>query len=153
MSVLEGKAARLQVIAYSFDLPTYQWRKGHVEIPSATRPDLSLDTLSQSSRDLYDVVISNLSGSVTSQVARVDVRVLGTELPGPRLDSMGRASLTVPAETALQFRFQISSDLEHWSDVPAWIRPALDGLVDVIDIDATQASRRFYRLVRFTDSP
>ena len=74
-SVLCGDPATFQVTAKSpaqFPL-SYQWQFGGTNLPGATNPVLSLASTTGDSAGNYTVVVSNVNGSVTSQVAVLTV--------------------------------------------------------------------------------
>ncbi len=52
---------------------TYQWRKNGQNIAGATSADLSIAAATESDNGLYDVVIANTCGTVTSEAAHVVV--------------------------------------------------------------------------------
>jgi len=66
-----GSAAFLAVVASGS--PTYQWRKNGTNIPGATAATLSFASLAAADTASYDVVLTNATGSVTSNAATVVV--------------------------------------------------------------------------------
>ncbi|MBC7171287.1 MAG: immunoglobulin domain-containing protein, partial [Polyangiaceae bacterium] len=70
-----GETLGLSVGAGEGDAPslTFQWRKDGVDIPGETFPTLWVEDLTLEDAGEYDVVVSNLAGSVTSEVARLTV--------------------------------------------------------------------------------
>ena len=74
-----GESITLSVTAAGVDL-TYQWRMGGVDIPGATEADYTIASLVAGDSGLYDVVISNLCGSVTSTEMELSVASLATDL-------------------------------------------------------------------------
>lgn len=69
-----GESATLTVVANGGD-PTlmYQWRKDAVNITGATGPSLTVNNVQTGSVGNYSVVVSNSTGTVTSDNARLDV--------------------------------------------------------------------------------
>ncbi|RLE26588.1 MAG: hypothetical protein DRJ65_05175, partial [Acidobacteria bacterium] len=49
----------------------FQWRKGGTEIPGATSSSYSIAAVAAGDEGLYDVIVSNLCGSVASQAAQL----------------------------------------------------------------------------------
>lgn len=70
-----GEAADLQVAAYGSWPLTYQWRKDGVNVTGATNSTLILSNVTVAATGDYTVVVSNTLGSVTSAVARIEIRV------------------------------------------------------------------------------
>jgi hypothetical protein len=68
-----GGSVRLSVAAKGTPPLAYQWRRGGVNIPGATGEGLSLANLAVADSGLYDVVVSNPVGSVTSQTAALAI--------------------------------------------------------------------------------
>lgn len=64
--------AAFSVTASGVPLPTYQWRFGGTAITGATNSSYSF-TAASTNAGLYDVIVANTAGSVTSQVARLTV--------------------------------------------------------------------------------
>ena len=73
-SVSLGVDVVLYAPAYSPAGPvTYQWRKNAVELPEATMELLILSPLQPTDVGDYDVIATDLTGSVTSEVATVAI--------------------------------------------------------------------------------
>ncbi len=86
-TVCEGQSVVLSVSAQGTAL-TYQWRRNGQNIPGATQATYQfVATLSDAG--IYDVVVSNACGSVTSDTVRVTVK------ERPRITQQPPASLTV----------------------------------------------------------
>src|SRR5205814_9113056 len=73
LTVNEGDAARFSVGAAGASPLFYQWRLNGDDISGATAARLSFEHASRSDAGDYTVVVSNDSGSVTSQVATLTV--------------------------------------------------------------------------------
>jgi uncharacterized delta-60 repeat protein len=146
LNVIDGGSARLAVSAYSLTPLSFQWRKDGLSIPGAAEARFDMIPLLPSSSGEYDVVVSNTSGSVTSQVARVMFIPADPLLPLPLFDSKSRVSLSIPAETVTKYRLESSDDLERWTDVAVWFLPIEDGIAEMIDPSLEGSDRKFYRL-------
>ncbi|MFO1451546.1 MAG: immunoglobulin domain-containing protein [Opitutaceae bacterium] len=72
-SVTVGANLTFTVAASGTPAPTYQWRKDGVAIPGATLPSLALSSVQLSDTGTFSVVVSNPSGSVTSNGASLTV--------------------------------------------------------------------------------
>jgi hypothetical protein len=66
-----GTAASLSVVASGS--PTFQWRKNGTNIPGATGATLAFAALTAADTASYDVVLTNATGTVTSNAATVVV--------------------------------------------------------------------------------
>jgi hypothetical protein len=72
-SVAVGQSITLTVIAGGTGPFTYQWRKNGINISGATSQSLVVSNATSNSAGLYDVVITNSIGSVTSSQATITV--------------------------------------------------------------------------------
>ena len=72
-TVAEGETVTFSVVASGIPTPTYQWRIDGLDISGATSPSYTTIPLYVFDAANYDVVVSNLMGSVTSSVARLTV--------------------------------------------------------------------------------
>jgi hypothetical protein len=64
-----GAPATFSVTATGTGTLTYQWRKGGIAIGGATNPSLALAAVAEADAGSYDVVVTNVVGSVTSSAA------------------------------------------------------------------------------------
>jgi hypothetical protein len=72
ITVAEGIDVTFKVSATGFPVPTYQWRFNGADITGANADTYTL-TAAPANAGNYDVVVANIVGSVTSQVARLTV--------------------------------------------------------------------------------
>lgn len=72
-SVLVGGALTLGVGVESASTPVYQWRKNNVAISAATSETLVLSDVNTSDTGIYDVIVTDSAGSVTSASTLVTV--------------------------------------------------------------------------------
>ena len=134
---------------------TLQWFFDELAIASATGYSLSV-TNAQSAQGYYSVIVSNVSGSVTSQVARLKVfpsSPTAHSLSGLHLNADRSAKLTFTGETTVPFAgyyslypLETSSNLVDWAPLVTLQRT--NGEPDTlrfVDADAPQFSQRFYR--------
>ncbi|MHC1768591.1 MAG: hypothetical protein AB9869_30650 [Verrucomicrobiia bacterium] len=135
--------------------PVYQWLCNGVPLEGMTNRVLNLRNVQPDLNGDYHVVVSDASGSITSQVARVKVFV-----PAPHaFESLQakpgeRATLTFTGETSALFGpyndlypVEVSPNLVDWSPL-AMLQRANRALVPLTfsDTDAAQLTQRFYRL-------
>jgi uncharacterized delta-60 repeat protein len=63
--------------------PSYQWRKGDVNIPGAIGPSLVISNTQRADAGLYDVVVSNSFSSVTSATVMLSVNLASLDAWNP----------------------------------------------------------------------
>ena len=73
-----GTTVTFSVVATGGLPLSYQWRKGGVDIPSATSSSYTLLNVSVANEGSYDVVVSNAASSATSNAAILDIGVAPT---------------------------------------------------------------------------
>lgn len=78
--VAEGGTAQFDVGATGDEPLSYQWWKGDLPVPGATLASLVVTNAPLGAADLYRVVVSNPSGSVTSAPAALTVAPFGVPL-------------------------------------------------------------------------
>src|ERR1043166_6865986 len=110
-----GSNATLNVAVVGTTPLTYQWRLNGTNLAAANLPALSLPALSTGQAGRYDVVVTNLYGSVTSQVARITVLTPTIYWPG-------------------------GGDGQSWSDPSNWNRGSLPTSSDTIFIGGTNGT-------------
>jgi len=71
-----GREASLTVVASGSTPLNYQWRKHQTRLPEGTNATLVLSDVSPNEEGAYDVVVTNIAGSVTSLVATVAVKLV-----------------------------------------------------------------------------
>ena len=141
------RQADFSVAAIGNGLLSYQWWKGQSPVGGATNSLLTLPDLQLSQAGDYWVVVSDTSGSVTSQVATL------TLIPPPQISSLVPASAVAGNLVAVSgahlagatgvrignvnAEFSVASDDRLWVYVPA---EAVSGLVSVTTLSGTAAS-------------
>lgn len=76
-----GSNVTFTVSAIGSPAPTYQWRKDSVTIPGATSASYTINGVQTSDAGGYSVVVSNASGSATSDTATLSVVAIGIVTP------------------------------------------------------------------------
>jgi hypothetical protein len=120
----------------------YRWQSNGVFIAGATSASLLVNNASVSAS--YRVVITNLCGSVTSQVAQLIVPLpfsLGSEAYDTNL--MRVIGPTNPAYTNLPYVIEASTTLTNWSPIYTNGIPLI--LLKYADPNMTNYPYRFYR--------
>lgn len=74
-SVFAGKSHTFNIAATGSGTLKYQWRKNGSPIANAVLPYLSLSSIKLSDAAQYDVLITNDTGTVTSQAVKLDVAI------------------------------------------------------------------------------
>jgi uncharacterized repeat protein (TIGR03803 family) len=148
-----GTTATFSVSATGAAL-TYQWLFDGTSISNATSRVLSLANPQPSQWGYYSVIVSNASGSVTSQAAELKVFVsVRHNLNGIQAEPGGSVSLSFAGETTASFApyydlypLEASSNLVDWAPLATLQRTneALDTL-SFLDTNAPEFSQRFYR--------
>jgi sugar lactone lactonase YvrE len=87
LRVIAGSTVALTSGAIANPLPTYQWQKGGVDIPTATSASLTLLNAQPSDSGQYHLIATNSEGSASSAVAQVEI------LPLPTNDDFISASI------------------------------------------------------------
>ena len=133
---------------------TYQWLFNGAAIAGATRSYLTLTTPQPAQWGYYSAVVSNLSGSVTSQVAELKIFTAARHsFSGIQAQADGSMDLSFAGETTAAFApyydlypLEASSNLVDWAPVATLQRAnaALDTL-RLVDTNAPGFSQRFYR--------
>ena len=75
------------VTASGVPLPTYQWRFNGNAVTGEVNPTYALPSVTSANAGLYDVIVSNTAGSVTSQVARLTVGIIPIPNPSFEVDA------------------------------------------------------------------
>ncbi len=132
---------------------TYQWLFDGTAMAGATSYYLSVPNAQPAQSGYYSVIVSNASGSVTSQVAELKVFIAAPHsLRGIQAEPGGSVSLTFKGETTALFApyydlypLETSTNLVDWAPLATLQRTntALDTL-QFLDADAPQFSQRFY---------
>ena len=73
LTVATGSSFSLTVVAASFATPNYQWRKGGVNISGGTGATFTVPSAALANTALYDIVVTDIYGTVTSEAAGVSV--------------------------------------------------------------------------------
>jgi uncharacterized repeat protein (TIGR03803 family) len=132
----------------------YQWLSNGIPMNGRNSSSLPLSNLQPPSSGWYSVIITNASGSVTSQVAELKVFVAARHrLSGIQVEPGGSVSLSFAGETTASFApyydlypLDASSNLVDWAPLATLRRSntALNTL-SFVDTNAPQFSQRFYR--------
>ncbi len=150
-----GTTARFAVEAVGGLPLSYQWRKGETilldagNVSGATTANLVIADVQLADANGYSVVVTNAYGRATSVVARLTAVVPPN---GGRLTNLayspesGFSFIFRDGTVGQSYRIQRSSSLAEgsWAD---WQSFTCDGPTGFMDVGATGADRRFYRVV------
>lgn len=117
-NVIQGTPVTLTLLASGTPPLSYKWRLNGASIPSATSANFFINSTQQENAGDYTVVVSNPSGSVTSQVATLTVGQnqpdlvlnIGPSTNGVWLLNLGTASPPVRVE----FKRNLDDPWEGW---------------------------------------
>jgi hypothetical protein len=104
VSVPQGETITLSVTASN--ATSYQWLKNGEIIPGATGPTLTLTNFQASDADTYTVVVTNSSGSVTSDPATITAIFIPAITSQPRDVTVNQPG---PGEPAVTVSFDVSA--------------------------------------------
>lgn len=112
-TLIAGGSVQLGVTATGTAPITYQWRKAGVAIAGGTGAAYGISGARDTDAGSYDVVVSNVVGSVTSAAAKLTVNtplVITSQPRGATLTSGGPASLSVTVTGTTPVSYQWSKD-------------------------------------------
>ncbi|MEI7729586.1 MAG: immunoglobulin domain-containing protein, partial [Verrucomicrobiota bacterium] len=97
-----GQPAQFQVVATGSEPLRYRWTKDGITVPGASNAVYTVNTVSTTDTGNYQVILTNISGSVTSEVAvlTVDGVLPISAITSPLTESMVTNSLVVVVGTA-----------------------------------------------------
>jgi|GEM_PF-4611845 len=139
---LVGQNITLNASALGARPLNFQWRFGGSDIPDATNSSLSLTNIQLASAGLYEAAITNISGSITSDV-RLSVYDSATPtLQTPAISTSNLFQMTVSGVPTLKYAIEASTNLADWIPVTTNISPYLFS-----DTNAVLSPQQFYRAV------
>jgi arabinogalactan endo-1,4-beta-galactosidase len=148
-SAAPGGSAVFSVSATGAQTMNYQWQFNSANLPGATNPFLTLPNVQATNAGLYQVVLSNTYGSVTSSVAALDVTGVPVSFvtsPGSLLYGNGRFQFSVMGLTGQgPVEIDASTNFTQW--VPIYTNPSGFGSFGIVDSNAVLYPQRFYRAV------
>jgi len=105
-SVLQGRAATLEVYAYATGPFTYQWKKNGATVAGATNSSLSISSATVADGGSYTVTITNARGTTTTAAAALTV----TQPVSAPIIALQPAAQTVVAGSAALFSVTASAN-------------------------------------------
>jgi hypothetical protein len=145
LTVRQGETAFFSVEASGVPAPGYQWRFNGVPIPGQASAVLGLANVTAANAGTYDVTVSNVVDSVTSQPANMVVRTdplavtSSTVLPG------GQVQVQVQGITGRRYWLEYKDELTSalWSNLPPVT--ATSDWINLTDAPGA-VPQRFYRV-------
>jgi hypothetical protein len=147
-TIPQGGTAFLSAGALSDTPVSYQWLRNGSAVPYATSPLLKITNAQPSMSGQFQAVCSNISGSVTSDVAVVTIVPGTTVRPALNLHvspTGSIATLVMSVQSNAAYRIQRSLDLVSWSDLTNFI--TTDTTFTCQDNALPGAFPHFYRAV------
>ncbi len=137
-----GSTVSFSVQAESRNAISYQWQLNGTNQVGATNATLTLANLSLSQAGLYTVVVSNSSGAVTSNPAKL---VVGG---APELSIKMYPGITIKGTAGLKYRIDFEEAIgptNNWRELTNLVLAADQSLV--LDLQTTNTAKRVYRAV------
>jgi hypothetical protein len=132
-----GGTATFSVAAQGSDPMTFQWRHAGTNLAGATAFELTLTNLTVDAAGEYDVVVTNPSGSVTSDAAELTVHFADVKL---------YAGVTLRGEIGDKFKLEYRDQLQNpdvWNVVTNVTLTTSESIW--IDYSTPEGTNRFYR--------
>jgi uncharacterized repeat protein (TIGR01451 family) len=142
-SVLSGSEARLRVVATGPGTLIYQWRRDGTDLPGETAATLVIPNAQPADSGDYSVFISNLEGSVLSDIARVQVTVLPT-LTITRTGATATISFTTTIGQSYTLEYKDSLLDSSWTQIGSTVSGT--GNPIAISEAIIENATRFYRV-------
>jgi subtilase family serine protease len=140
--VLAGMGAVFTVQAAGALPLTYQWCLAGTQISGATGSGYALPNVQPQDGGLYDVVVTNGFGSVTSSVAKLSV-VNRPSLVSPSLTSNGMFTFLLSGDAGFNYAIERTTNLSDWSVVATLTNAG--GLVPYAETNSQDNVLRAYR--------
>jgi hypothetical protein len=139
-AAMEGQNLIFAVGATGSGPLSYQWMFNNSPLPSATSSILVLTNVSTSQAGVYNVVVSDSTGSTNSP--NVNLAVYPTSVPtvAPAHAAKGQYALNVSGVANYEYVVQASTNLVNWVSIATNVSP-----FTFVDSNASQFPRRFYR--------
>ncbi|MFN7139510.1 MAG: immunoglobulin domain-containing protein, partial [Limisphaerales bacterium] len=144
ISVVRGHLAELSVAAEGTQPLFYQWRFNGSPIAGETQASFTLPNVQPEHAGNYSVVVTNVAGSVTSDIAVLSVEQSPLRFSTISINEENQPSLTVSGAPGTAFSIQVSSNLVNWITVTNLVIGEGD-LEEFVDEVTTTNTQRFYR--------
>jgi Immunoglobulin domain/PQQ-like domain/IPT/TIG domain len=144
-AVTVGASATFRVTAGGTPPLSYEWKKDGTPIPDAAGPMLLITNVQAGDVGVYNVLVSNRGGSVTSSNALLTVQQASlVNLSNPRF-STNAFVVTVSTQAGHNHVLEYKNALADPVWTPVQTKPGTGGLVDFTDTAANGVAR-YYRI-------
>jgi len=143
VTVTNGFPASFAVTANAWPSLAYQWFFNGTNLPGATNALLTFNNAFPTSAGAYTVVITDSTGSVTSNPAMLTVLPLG--LTAPKMLPSGQFQLSFATASGVNYTMQFSTNLVQW--LPVVTVGGIGGPLTLTDPNAPGSQQRFYRVI------
>ena len=143
-TVSPGGAATLTVAATGIPLPPYQWRTNTVNFSGQTASNLTVANFQSANQGNYDVIVTNIAGSVTSSVAALYLNS-PTRFGNFGINPTGGFTAMLLGAANTNYVIQTSTNLAktNWVSIATNNSPL--GIISITDTNGQNYPGRFYR--------
>jgi hypothetical protein len=141
-SVLVGQNTSLNGAAVGLLPLWYQWRFEGSNIPDATNSWLALTNIQMTNAGLYEVAVTNISGSATSQVQLAVFDSATPMLQSPAVSTDGVFQMAIAGVPDFKYAIEASTNLVDWVPITTNTSPYVFS-----DTNAVLLPQEFYRAV------
>lgn len=145
-TVSPGVTATLTVGAIGNPPPAYQWRTNTVKFQGQTNASLTVTNFQSIKEGKYDVVVTNIAGSVTSSAAALYLNS-PVRFNGFLFSTTGGFSATLLGMANTNYVIQATTNLAKTNWVAIATNSSPHGIIPVADTNPQNYSNRFYRAV------
>ncbi len=139
-----GTNATFTVTAGGTASLSYQWRFKNVTIPGANSSSYTRQNLTTNDAGLYSVVVTNVTGAVTSGSALLTViEPIPPQFSGTAVQNGSELKLTLTGEPGTSITILNSTNLVTWESVTNIANPT--GTVEFISPIVSDSPQQFYR--------
>ena len=136
---MQGATVSFEVLASGTTPLSYQWRWKDTNIDQATNFFYTISNIQPNQAGKYTVVITNVAGSVTSEVAQLTILCLELRLRAVLFSSQGFQFRLI--DPPGRYVIEASTNCGNWLQIPVTLTPH----GDLLDAEAGRLPRRFYR--------
>jgi hypothetical protein len=143
-TVALGSNVTVTVAATGVPAPAYQWYTNQVSEGQQENPSLTVNNFQSGNQGAYNVVVTNLAGSVTSSVAML---YLNSPLRfiNPALTNHGSFTASLLGIATTNYVIQAATNLPQAVWIPILTNNAPYGIISFVDTNVSGYSNRFFR--------
>ena len=143
-----GTATSLSIAATACTPLSYLWISNNLALPTQTNATLVLSNLNLSAAGNYAIVVTSAGGSVTSAVVTLTISGPPT-ITGVAVDSHGNVAMNLTGMAGSTYILEAATNLAapvNWREIGTNTL-GVNGIWQFTDLNATNFSRQFYRLL------